>query len=345
MYFLRIFSVSLLLLPGLALAQGGPPGGRAVTVETLQVEESVLRSTVKAVGTVLADASALLRAEVPGQIISLHFNDGEAVVKGQRLFSIEATVLEAEANEAKANAEQSEAAYTRAKELIDDKLISATDFDTARANNNVSVARLLSSQARLSKTTIRAPFDGFVGLRQINIGDYATIGQELVSVVRLDPLRVEFSVPETRLAQIKIGQEINVSIGAYPGEIFEGVIMAIAPQIDVTGHSVTIRARLPNPDLKLRPGLFAQVSITLAVKSDAIMAPEQAIWPIGQTKTVFVIENGKALQKTVTTGQREPGWVEITSGLVAGEELVTAGQMKIFDGVAVKTIPATGVDR
>jgi len=345
MYSLRTFIVSLFLLPGLVLAQGGPPGGRAVTVETLQIEPSVLRSTVKAVGTVLADASALLRAEVPGQIVGLHFNDGEAVVKGQRLFSIEATVFEAEANEAKANAEQSEAAYTRARELIEDNLISATDFDTARANNNVSVARLLSSQARLSRTTIRAPFDGFVGLRQINIGDYATIGQELVGVVRLDPLRVEFSVPETRLAQLKIGQEINVAIGAYPDATFEGVITAIAPQIDVTGHSVTIRARLPNPDLKLRPGLFAQVSITLAVKSDALMIPEQAIWPIGQTKTVFVVVDGKTLQKTVTTGQRLPGWVEITSGLVAGEELVTAGQMKVFDGAAVKTIPATGVDR
>ncbi len=345
MHLSRIIPVLLLLLPSILLAQGGTPGGRSTTVETLILEPTVLRSTIKAVGTVLADASALLRAEVPGQIIKLHFADGQPVVKGEPLFSIEATVLEAEANEAKANANLSEAAYTRAKELINDKLISATDFDNARANYNVSMARLLSSQARLSKTVIRAPFDGFAGLRKINIGDYATIGQELVSVVSLDPLRVEFSVPETRLAQLQAGQIISVSVGAYPDEVFAGVITAIAPQIDVTGHSVAIRARLPNPDLKLRPGLFAQVSITLAVKTAALMVPEQAIWPIGQTKTVFVIENGKALQKTVTTGQREPGWVEITSGLVAGEELVTAGQMKIFDGAAVKTIPATGIDK
>ena len=344
MHFSRILTILLVLLPSAVMAQGGPPGGRAVTVETLRIEPSVLQSTVKAVGTVLADASALLRAEVPGQIVELHFDDGQAVVKGESLFSIEATVLEAEANEAQANAEQSEASYTRAKELIDDKLISATDFDAARANYNVSVARLLSSQARLSKTIIRAPFDGFVGLRRINIGDYATIGQELVDVVRLDPLRVEFSVPETLLAQLKPGQAIDVSIGAYPNELFHGVITAIAPQIDVTGHSVAIRARLPNPELKLRPGLFAQVSVTLAVKEDALMLPEQAIWPIGQTKTVFVVEEGKALQKTVTTGERLPGRVEIVSGLVAGEEVVTAGQMKIFDGAAVKTIPATGID-
>lgn len=344
MCYLRLSTLLLVLSAGVVLAQGGPPGGRSVTVESIVVEPTRLSSTIKAVGTVLADASALLRSEVPGQIVELHFEDGQAIVKGAPLFSIEATVLTAEANEAKANAEQSEAAYTRAKELVEDRLISATEFDTARANYNVSIARDLSARARLSKTVIRSPFDGYVGLRMINIGDYATIGQELVSVVSLDPLRVEFSVPETLLAKMKSGQTIEVSVGAYPDETFGGVITAIAPQIDVTGHSVTIRARLPNPELKLRPGLFAQVSVTLDVQDSALMVPEQAIWPIGQDKTVFVVENGKAMQKTVRLGQRLPGRVEIVSGIVAGEEIITAGQMKIFDGADVNTIPATGVD-
>jgi membrane fusion protein (multidrug efflux system) len=178
----------------------------------------------------------------------------------------------------------------------------------------------------------------------INVGDYATIGQELVDVVQLDPLRVEFSVPETLLAQMQPGQNIDVSVGAYPGETFGGVITAIAPQIDVTGHSIAIRARLPNPEMKLRPGLFAQVSVTLDVKADALLVPEQAIWPIGQNKTVYVIEDGKAVQKTVKLGQREPGRVEIVSGIVAGDEVITAGQMKIFDGADVNPIPATGLE-
>ena len=337
----RFLPILLVLSTGVALAQGG--GDRKVTVESTVIQPSRLSSTVKAVGTVLADASALLRSEVPGQIVKLHFEDGQATSKGDPLFSIEATVLEAEANEAKANAVQSEAAYTRAKELIDDRLISATEFDAARANYNVSVARDLSARARLSKTVIRSPFDGFVGLRMINVGDYATIGQELVDVVQLDPLRVEFSVPETLLAQMKPGQQIDVAVGAYPDETFGGVITAIAPQIDVTGHSVAIRARLPNPELKLRPGLFAQVSVTLEVKTDALLVPEQAIWPIGQDKTVFIIEDGKAVQKFVKLGQREPGRVEIISGIAAGDEVITAGQMKIFDGADVNAIPATGL--
>lgn len=329
----------LLALSATALAQGGPPGGRQVTVESLIVAPARLANRVSAVGTVLADASAMLRAEEPGQILDLHFDDGQEIEKGARLFSIEATVLEAEANEARATAEQSEAAYNRAKELIGDKLISATDFDAARANYNVSMARLASSEARLKRTVIRAPFDGFVGLRRINIGDYATVGQELVDVVRLDPLRVEFSVPETLLAQLERGQGVSVTVGAYPGETFPGTITAISPQVDVTGHSVLLRAQLPNADLRLRPGLFAQVAVTLNEKEDALLVPEQAIWPIGNDKTVFVVLEGKALQRVVTLGQREPGFVEVVTGLEPGDEIVTAGQMKIFDGAGVRTIP------
>ena len=313
-------------------------------VETVTVEARSLRSTVKAVGTLLADASADLRAEVPGQVLQIHFEEGRRVANGQSLFTLEATVLEAEVNEAQANAEQSEAAYNRARELIDEKLISATEFDAARANYNVGVARLLSSRARLSKTTIRAPFDGFAGLRKINIGDYATIGQELVSVVSLDPLRVNFSVPETLLAQLAPGQSIDLTVGAYRGEVFEGRITAIAPQIDIRGHSVEIRASLRNPELKLRPGLFAQVNVTLVTKPNALVVPEQAIWPIGQDKTVFVVVDGIAKQKTVNLGQRQPGEVEVLSGLALGDEVVTAGQMKLYDGAAVEPIAAVRPD-
>ncbi len=336
-------AVVVSVMPVLASAQGGPPGGRAVTVESIVVEPAPLRSSVRAVGSVLADASALLRAEVPGQIVGLHFDDGQRVGEGDQLYSVEATVLEAEVNEARANAEQAEAAYNRARELIDDKLVSATEFDTARAAYNVAIARLRSSEARLSKTVVRAPFDGTAGLRRINIGDYATIGQELVDVVRLDPLRVEFTVPETQLAQVREGQEVQVTVGAYPDEVFTGTITAIAPQIDVAGRSVTLRARLPNPDYKLRPGLFAQISITLDVDNNALLIPEQAIWPIGSDKTVFVVVDGKVTQRIVQIGQRLPGMVEIVDGLSAGEELVTAGQMKLYDGAAVNTIPAIGV--
>ena len=202
------------LIPVFAFAQGGPPGGMQIAVETMIVGPVELESTVEAVGTVLADASAMLRTEVPGQVIERHFEEGQAVLKGAPLFSIEATTFEADVNEARANLEQSEAAFKRADELVKSQLVSATEYDTARADYNVAVSRLRSAESRLSKTVIRAPFDGYAGLRRINVGDYATIGQELVNVVKLDPLRVDFSVPETLLARVQPGQSINVTFVA-----------------------------------------------------------------------------------------------------------------------------------
>jgi membrane fusion protein (multidrug efflux system) len=321
-----------------ALAQGGPPGGFAVSVETAVVEYSAMESSVTAVGTLIAEASATLRAEVPGQILAVHFREGQRVSKGERLFSIEATVLEAEVNEARANVDRSESAFTRAQELQRKGLISGTDYDAARANYDVDQARLRSSEARLSKTVIRAPFDGFIGLRRINIGDYATIGQELVDVVQLDPLRVDFSVPETLLPKVQPGQAIDIRVDAYPDETFRGEIIAVSPYSDVQGHNLEVRAELPNRQLKLRPGLFVRVHVSLGIKEDAILVPEQAIWPIGQDKTVFVVIDGKAQRRVVRLGERQPGTVEIVSGVEIGEVIVIAGQMKLYDGVSVNSV-------
>lgn len=332
----------LLTLIGLALSlpafgQGGPWGSSEFTVETTVVEASELETSVKAIGTLIAEASATLRAEVPGQILAVHFQEGQQLEKGAELYSIEATILEAEVNEARANVNRSESALGRAQELYEKQLISGTEYDAARATYDVDIARLRSSRARLSKTVIRAPFDGFVGLRRINVGDYATIGQELVDVVQLDPLRVDFSVPETLLPKVRQGQRIEVSADAYPDEVFAGHITAVAPKSDVEGHSIEVRANLPNGELKLRPGLFVHVNISLGVNPDAIVIPEEAIWPIGQDKTVFVVVDGVVQQRVVKVGTRQPGAVEITEGLAAGEVIVTAGQMKLFEGAAVRT--------
>jgi membrane fusion protein (multidrug efflux system) len=282
-------------------------------VETTVVGLGELESSVKAVGTLTAEASATLRAEVPGQIMAVHFREGQPLEKGAN-----------------------EAALKRAQDLHTKELISGTDYDTARANYDVDVARLRSSQAKLSKTVIRAPFDGFVGLRRINIGDYATIGQELVDVVQLDPLRVDFSIPETLLPIVQPGLPVSVTFDAYPGEKFGGSIIAVAPKSDVRGHSLEVRASLPNDELKLRPGLFVRVTVSLGVKQDTIVIPEQAIWPIGQDKTVYVVVDGKAQQRIVELGARQPGAVEIIAGLEAGEIVVTAGQMKLYEGAAVR---------
>jgi membrane fusion protein (multidrug efflux system) len=341
----RLLTLLILAIATPALGQDDSWGSSEVTVETTKVTVSELESSVKAIGTLIAEASATLRAEVPGQIIGVHFQEGQQLEKGAKLYSIAATVLEAEVNEARANVNRSESALSRAQDLHEKQLISGTDYDAARANYDVDVARLRSSRAKLSKTVIRAPFDGFVGLRRINIGDYATVGQELVDVVQLDPLRVDFSIPETLLPKVRQGLRIGISADAYPDEVFPGEITAVAPKSDVDGHSLEVRANLPNQALKLRPGLFVSVDISLGVNPNAIVIPEQAIWPIGQDKTVYVVGDGKAWQRIVKVGERIPGAVEITEGLTAGETVVTAGQMKLFDGASVRSADsASGQD-
>ena len=321
-----------------AFAQAGPWANAAVAVETATVQVTTLESSVRAIGTLTAEASATLRAEIPGQVLAVHFREGEPLDQGAKLYSIEATVLEAEVNEARANVNRSESALKRAEGLRAKQLISGTDYDAARANYDVDVARLRSSSAKLTKTVIRAPFAGFAGLRRINVGDYATVGQELVDVVQLDPLRVDFSVPETLLPKVKSGLGVEITVDAYPDEVFAGTVIAVAPKADVEGHSLEVRASLPNEALMLRPGLFVRISISLGANPNAIVIPEQAIWPIGQNKTVFVVNDGTAEQRVVTIGERQPGFVEITDGLNAGEVIVTAGQMKLYDGAKVRSV-------
>ncbi len=339
MQVLRLLTFLTLAISLPVVGQDGSRGGNAqVSVETAVVEHRELQSSVRAIGTLLAEASATLRAEVPGQILAIHFQEGQQIKEGAKLYSIEATVLEAEVNEARANVSRSESALNRAQELREKQLISGTDYDSARANYDVDVARLRSSRARLSKTVIRAPFDGFAGLRRINVGDYATVGQELVDVVQLNPLRVDFSVPETLLPKVKPDLAIEVTVDAYPDETFGGAVTAVAPKSDIQGHSLEVRASLPNEELKLRPGLFVRINVSLGVKANAIVIPEQAVWPIGQEKTVFVVVDGKARQRVIKIGGRQPGAVEVIEGLAVGEVIVVAGQMKLHDGAAVRSV-------
>lgn len=337
----RLLTLLIITASSPAMGQDESWGNSEVAVETVVVTATALETSVKAIGTLIAEASATLRAEVPGQVLGIHFKEGQPLKQGAKLYSIEATVLEAEVNEARANVSRSESALKRAQDLYEKQLISGTDYDAARANYDVDVARLRSSSARLSKTIIRAPFDGFAGLRRINIGDYATIGQELVDVVQLDPLRVDFSIPETLLPKVRQGLTIEVSVDAYPDEVFPGEITAVAPKSDVAGHSLEVRANLPNEALKLRPGLFVRVTVSLGINPNAIVIPEQAIWPIGQNKTVYVVADGAAQQRIVKVGERKAGAVEITEGLAAGEVIVTAGQMKLFDGASVRAVGNT----
>ncbi len=320
---------------------GGPPGGMPPTqVETVRVKARPLASQFETVGSLRADESAVIRPEVAGKIEKIHFTEGQRVPAGALLFSLDSALTQADLNEANANLENSRRANTRANELASKQLISHADLDKAKASLGVDQARAASARTHLSKTQIRAPFEGVVGLREVSPGDYVNIGQALVDLVRLDPIEVNFSVPEIELGRLAVGQKVNLRVDAYPDEKFAGEIVAIAPTIDAAGRSAMLRARASNSGLKLRPGLFARVQIVFATNPQALMIPEEAIWPQGEQKMVFVVNDGVAKLVPVTLGTREPGLVEVVTGLKAGDEVVTAGQLKLFDGAKVMTAAA-----
>jgi membrane fusion protein (multidrug efflux system) len=318
----------------------GMAGVMKIPVDTVRVTERALSDRFETVGSLRADESVVLRPELAGKIERIHFVEGGQVQAGELLFSLDDAVAKAEFNEASANHENSRRAAARAADLAGKQLIARADLDTAQAALRVDEARAASARTRLEKTRIRAPFQGSIGLREVSIGEVVSPGQALVELVRLDPIEVDIRVPERELGRMALGQEVQLSLDSFPNRSFSGRIVAIAPSIDLSGRSGAVRARLANPDSALRPGLFARVAIVRSIRAKALLVPEQAIWPQGEQKMVFRVEDGIAKAVVVELGARQPGWVEIVRGLKIGDEVVVAGQMKLHDGAPVSTHPA-----
>lgn len=323
--------------------RGGPPGGgmAPTAVETVRVRMRSLPNQFETVATLRADESIVVRPEVAGRIQKIHFDEGENVAAGALLFTLDDALTRADLNEANANLLNSKRAHARANELAGRQLIAKSDLDTTQAELAVNQARSASAQTRLSKTQIRAPFSGVTGLRTVSEGDYVNVGQELVQLVRLDPIELDMRAPEVVLSSLALGQQLDFGVDAYRGEIFSATVVAIAPTVDAGGRSVALRARLANPERKLRPGMSARARITLATNARALLVPEQAIWPSGEQKMVYVVVGGVAKLVPVTLGIRQPGLVEVTAGIKDGDEVVVTGQLKLHDGAKVTTRPVS----
>lgn len=321
---------------------GGPQGGMPPTaVETVRVRSQALPNQFETVATLRADESIMVRPEVAGRIEKINFVEGERVNAGQLLFKLDDALTRADLNEAIANLQNSKRAHARAAELAGKQLIAKSDLDTTAASLAVDQARAASAQTHLAKTEIRAPFSGVIGLRNVSAGDYVNVGEELVQLVRLDPIEIDMRAPEVVLSSLLVGQKVEFGVDSFREERFTATLVAIAPTVDAGGRSVALRARLENPELKLRPGMSARARITLDTSAHALLVPEQAIWPNGEQKMVYVVKEGVAKLVPVTLGTRIPGQVEVTSGLKDGDEVVVAGQLKLRDGAPVAPKPAS----
>jgi len=315
---------------------GGPPGGFAIGVETVGVATSVFVDDVAAVGSLKSNESVVLRPEIAGRIAAIHLREGMPAAKGAVLVALDASTQAAELRQAEANLALSQANHRRTEELYEKKFVSARARDEAAANLKVLEAAVALAQARLQKTQIRAPFAGIVGIRNVSIGDYVKEGQELVNIEDIGALKADFRLPESYLSRLRKGQSVEVSTDAMPGQMFKGTLDAIDPLLDASGRAISLRARLENPDLKLRPGMFVRVRLAFGGERQGLAVPEEALVPAGDDNFVFRVVEGKAQRVMVKVGQRRGATVEITEGLKAGDEVVSAGQLKLRDGVPVR---------
>jgi membrane fusion protein (multidrug efflux system) len=319
----------------------GKPGAgpaRALPVKAAAVGRGTVTDGVTAVGTLLANESVMIRPEVDGRIEAFHFQEGQLVRKGDKLVSLDASEVEAQLKSAVAAANLNRSRLKRSEELLAKNFISAQAMDEIRENLNQSLAREAEIKAKLAKSTILAPFEGVTGLRQVSPGAYAKAGQDIARLEGIGVLKLDFRVPEAYLRRIRTGQPLVINVDAYPGESFNGSIYAIEPAVDESTRTVLLRARLPNPGVRLKPGMFARVNLDLERRENALLVPEQAIVPRGDGRFVFRIAEGKAQLVKVEMGARRPGEVEILKGLEAGDTIVVDGQLKLQDGAAVSVL-------
>ena len=319
-----------------APAASTPGSGPAVSVEAIKVERLALPQGITAVGSLRSDESITLRPEVAGRISAIQFREGERVAKGAPLVKLDPSVTQAELQQAQANMVLAKAKYDRAVDLQGKGFISGQARDEAENNLKVGEAALALARAKLAKLSIEAPFSGIIGLRSVSVGDYVKEGADMVNLEAIDPLKVDFRVPEIYLSQIRVGQSLQMTLDAVPGKTYEGKVFAINPLVDTAGRAVVIRAQVRNQGTTLRPGMFARVRLLTHETQEALVVPEQAIVPQGDEWFVFRVVDGKAQRAKVEIGQRRDGKAEVMKGLRDGDVVVTAGQLKIRDGVPVQ---------
>jgi membrane fusion protein (multidrug efflux system) len=322
-----------------AAAQGSPA---AVAVEAAEVEVGQVVDAMTVTGNLRSDESANISTEIEGRVEGVHFTEGQAVEQGALLFTLDDTVYRAELVTAEANLELSRRNSERAVELLQRNAGTVRARDEAQAQLAIDRAEVDLARARLEKTRIAAPFAGVVGLREVSVGGYVEPGQDLVNLEDIDPIKVDFPVPERALSAVEVGQPIEVTVAAWPGRTFKGEVYAIDPQVDAQGRSIAIRATIDNQEGLLRPGLFAAVRLITARRDQALLVPEQAIFAQQGKPYVYKVVDGVARLTEVTLGGRRVGQAEIVSGLAAGDVVVAAGQMKLRDGAPVRIIDAGG---
>jgi membrane fusion protein (multidrug efflux system) len=310
------------------------------TVATARVQPETWQPRLSAVGSLVATQGVFVSNEIAGQVTDIRFESGQAVAAGELLVQLDDDVDRASLASLLAEQRLADIQFQRAAKLVNEKLVSRSDYDAAKAALDSAAAQVDSQRARISKKAIRAPFTGLLGIRRVDLGQYLAPGSEIVSLQSLDPIYAEYSLPERHLSELAVAQPVEVSVAAYPGRTFAGRISAVSPRIDVSTRSVRLRATLENPQQLLRPGMFAEVHTLLPARGNVLTLPARAITYNPYGDSVFAVEENdgtlRVQRRQVQTGEERGGRVEIVTGLEAGAQVVAAGQNKLRNGQSVE---------
>jgi membrane fusion protein, multidrug efflux system len=313
------------------------------TISSAVASSAEWTDRLEAVGTIVAVNGAQVTTEAAGVVDSIRFESGQEVKAGTVLLTLDTRTDIAELKALSAQAELARNELARFERLYGLESISKAELDRRQSEYDQAAARAAAQQARIAQKTIRAPFSGELGIRQVNLGQFVAPGNPIVSLQSLDPVYVNFSLPEQNLARLREGLVARLSVDAYPGEIFEGRISAIEPEVDTATRNVRIQATVPNPQRKLRPGMFSRLSLDFANSRTVILVPRTAISFAPFGNSVYVVtETGEGEQKSrvvkrrfVKTGEIRGDLVEVTEGLKAGEEIASSGLLKLQNDTRV----------
>ena len=317
-----------------AVAAGRQQGPLPVAVVVAAPQR--LENAILVTGSVLANESVQLSPELAGKITRINFEEGQFVKKGQPLVYLNNDELEARQERLNYTQKLFEQSEARQRKLLEREAISQEEYDIALNELNTSLADLKVVEAQLAKSVIRAPFSGMIGLRQVSEGSYVSPADPIATLVNINPVKIEFSVPERYANEVSIGNNVlfSRSEGAEKERVAE--VYAVEPRINTETRTLTMRALSENDDRTLLPGMFVRIKLVLDVNEESIMVPAQALIPEMEGYKVFVVENGSVVEKRVSTGIRTETTVEVTEGLSQGDSVLTTGILQVRSGTPVR---------
>jgi len=331
------------IMAGMAKGASFVPPPDAVT--TARAAEETWQNTINSVGTFAPVQGVTVGAEESGKVVAIAFESGQPVKKGDLLVQLDVSVEKAQLAVSEAKAELAKTNLERYQKLAGSGAIAQSDMDNVQSQLKQAQAEADSLQATIDRRTIRAPFSGRTGIRQVQLGQYLSAGNPVVTLQTLDPIYLNFSLPQQELSRIHAGQVVNVEVDSFPAEVFEGKISAINSELDASTRNVDVQATLANAGEKLRSGMFAKVSVQLEESQKVITLPSTAINRAPYFDSVYVIEQMKdpqgksylgARQQLVKLGPTRGDQIAVLSGVKAGEEVATSGLFKLRPGGAVK---------